>query len=93
MKYKIILWPANSLPVVREVDSENLTAVTSDLDKNKFGLFPIFVFAVDSGEFYRVLKDDDGYFLSDDADELIGPATELSEFKRITDPQTMETDG
>lgn len=83
MKYKIVSLPLNSLPVVDEVDLDDLSAVATSLNGELGDHFPIIVFSVDSGEAYRVTRGDDGYFLSDDADELIGPATTAEEFKRV----------
>ena len=85
MKFQIIIDAYNSLPFVKEVDSESLTSVVADVDSIGTQFIPMFVFAQEDQKFYRVVRSEDGpTFLSNDAEELLGIATPPEDLKRIT---------
>jgi hypothetical protein len=92
MRFQIIANAYNSLPFVKTVDADSLQAVTSDIDQLGGAFIPMFVVDFEDSKTYRVVVVDGDVFLSDDASELLGPATEPEYFKRLGGPQTMETD-
>ena len=92
MKFHIICDAYNSLPFVKEVDSESLAAVTAEARAMEGSFMPLFVYSEDDGRFYRLVKiypevegAEPEVFLSDDAGELIGPNTDAEFFARIGD--------
>ena len=90
MKYKAVLMPLNSLPVVVDLDSDSLTAVTKEVSDKQGHMFPLFIFDMEADKAYRVVNGEDGYFITDDAEELLGIATPPEDLKRISG--TMEMD-
>ena len=85
MKYKVVFVPINSLPVVQDIDLESLSAVATEINKDMKTLFPLFVFDMEADKAYRVVSGEDGYFLTDDAEELLGIATPPEAFNRMGD--------
>lgn len=85
MRFQIIANAYNSLPFVKAVDAENLQAVTADVADIGEAFIPMFVVDFEESKTYRAVVVDGDVFLSDDATELLGPATEPEYFKRIGD--------
>jgi hypothetical protein len=83
MRFQIIANAYNSLPFVKAVDAENLQAVTADVADIGEAFIPMFVVDFEESKTYRAVVVDGDVFLSDDATELLGPATEPEYFKRI----------
>ena len=83
MRFHIIANAYNSLPFVKTVDTDNLQAITADIADLGNAFIPMFVVDFEENKTYRVVSVDDQLFLSDDASELLGPATEPDYFKRI----------
>ena len=87
MRFQIIANAYNSLPFVKTVDTDNLQAITADIADLGNAFIPMFVVDFEENKTYRVVSVDDQLFLSDDASELLGPATEPDYFKRVTENQ------
>ena len=83
MRFQIIANAYNSLPFVKTVDTDNLQAVTADLAGLGEAFIPMFVVDFEDSKTYRVVDIEGDVFLSDDASELLGPATEPDYFKRV----------
>ena len=83
MRFQIIANAYNSLPFVKAVDAESLQAVTADAADIGEAFIPMFVVDFEESKTYRAVVVDGDVFLSDDATELLGPATEPEYFKRI----------
>lgn len=92
MRFQIIANAYNSLPFVKTVDTDNLQAVTADLAELGEAFIPMFVVDFEESKTYRVVDIEGDVFLSDDASELLGPATEPDYFKRVGEPATKEMD-
>jgi hypothetical protein len=90
MKFHIICDAYNSLPFIKEVDTENLAAVTAEIRGIESSFMPKFVYSPEQESFYRIVKvypdvegEEPQVFLSDDAYEVLGSNTEPEYFKRI----------
>ena len=92
MKFHIICDAYNSLPFIKEVDTENLSAVTAEIRGIESSFMPKFVYSPEQESFYRIVKiypdvegEEPEVFLSDDAYEVLGSNTEAEYFKRMGD--------
>lgn len=86
MSLQVVLLSNNSLPVVREINASNLVAAAGVINDLEPVYTPILAFDFESMKAYRVVRslEDDAFFLSEDAYELLGVGTMPSGFKRIT---------
>lgn len=85
MKLYIVCDAFNSMPFVREIETDDLLTASADINKIESSFIPRFAYSPEAEKFYRIVSFDDQTFLSDDAYELLGPATPPEEFKRIGD--------
>ena len=84
MRYQVICQPYNNLAVSVGVDAssrEQLSRAVNDIEPYQV---PLMVIDFEESKVLRVIGPMGSYGISDDAGELIGPETPISEFKRIT---------
>lgn len=85
MKLFIVCDAFNSLPFVREIETDSLLTAHEDIGNIENSFIPKFAYSPDMEKFYRIVCLDEEVFLSDDAGELIGPNTDAEFFARIGD--------
>ena len=78
MRFLLIAQELHTLPYAIEMDSESMdVAVTSltEMKEGKLGLNPMILINLESGEAKRLVRDGEGWMLSDTAFDQLGVAT------------------